>query len=139
MNDYQLLRNWPNLPDSFNLGNPTGIGIDTNQNIFIFHRADRVWSSTCPMPDSSISSKTILMLDNGNGKILNSWGDNIFIMPHGLTVDINNNIWVTDVGLHQVFKFSHDGKLLMKLGVAKVPGNDSLHFNLPTDIAVADD
>ena len=27
----------------------------------------------------------------------------------------------------------------MKLGVAKVPGNDPLHFNLPTDIAVADD
>jgi peptidylamidoglycolate lyase len=27
----------------------------------------------------------------------------------------------------------------MKLGVAKVPGNDSLHFNLPTDVAVADD
>jgi peptidylamidoglycolate lyase len=60
-------------------------------------------------------------------------------MPHGLTVDKQNNIWLTDVGLHQIFKFSHDGKLLMKLGVAKVPGNDSLHFNLPTDIAVADD
>ena len=60
-------------------------------------------------------------------------------MPHGLTVDKQNNIWLTDVALHQVFKFSHDGKLLMKLGVAKVPGNDSSHFNLPTDIAIADD
>jgi peptidylamidoglycolate lyase len=38
--------------------------------------------------------------------------------------------------LHQIFKFTHDGKLLMKLGMAKTPGNDSMHFNLPTDIAV---
>ena len=92
MNDYQLLENWPNLPGGFKLGNPTGIGIDSNQNIFIFHRADRVWSSTNPIPDTCISSKTILMIDRESGKILNSWGDNIFAMPHGLTVDINDNI-----------------------------------------------
>lgn len=60
-------------------------------------------------------------------------------MLHGLTVDKENNVWVTDVALHQIFKFSHEGKLLMKLGVAKTPGNDSIHFNLPTDVAVAND
>jgi peptidylamidoglycolate lyase len=59
-------------------------------------------------------------------------------MPHGLTIDKQNNVWLTDVGLHQIFKFSHDGKLLLTLGISKVAGNDSLHFNLPTDIAVAD-
>ena len=79
------------------------------------------------------------MLDRQTGKVLNSWGSHLFIMPHGLTVDKDNNVWVTDVGLHQIFKFSHEGKLLMKLGVAKVPGNDSLHFNRPTDVAVAAD
>lgn len=26
-------------------------------------------------------------------------------MPHGLTIDNENKIWVTDVGLHQVMKF----------------------------------
>ncbi len=136
---YQLVRNWPNLPGGFKLGNPTGIGIDTNQNIFIFHRADRGWPLIGAMPGNFISLKTILMLDRDSGKILNSWGDHLFIMPHGLTVDMNNNIWVTDVGLHQVFKFSHDGKLLMKLGEAKVPGSDATHFNLPTDVAVTKD
>ncbi len=137
INNYQLARNWPGLPDGFKLGNPTGIGIDTHQNIFIFHRADRVWPLLGSMPHTYISSKTILMLDRKSGKILNSWGDNLFIMPHGLTVDKNNNVWVTDVGLHQVFKFDHEGKLLMKLGEAKVSGNDKTHFNRPTDVAVA--
>ena len=139
MNNYQVLKNWPLLPGSFKLGNPTGIGIDTNQNIFIFHRAGRVWPLIGPMPGNYISSKTILKLDRNSGKILDSWGESLFIMPHGLTVDMNNNIWVTDVGLHQVFKFSHEGKLLMKLGEAKVSGNDSVHFNLPTDVAVTKD
>jgi peptidylamidoglycolate lyase len=60
-------------------------------------------------------------------------------MPHGLTVDHEDNVWLTDVGLHQVFKFSADGKLLMKLGEARVAGSDSSHFNQPTDVAVMED
>jgi peptidylamidoglycolate lyase len=136
---YQLVKDWLALPDSFILGNPTGIGIDTYQNVFVFHRADRKWPLIGSMPSSYISSKTILQLDGRNGQLINSWGDNFFIMPHGLTVDDNNNIWVTDAGRHQVFKFSHDGKLLLTLGEARVPGNDSTHFNRPTDVAVTKD
>ena len=134
---YELVKDWPQLSNGYALGNPTGISIDSNQNIFVFIRAGRLWTE--PMPDSFISEKTILMLDRHSGKILNSWGANLFIMPHGLSVDKNNNIWVTDVGLHQIFKFNHNGELLMKLGEANVAGNDSTHFNLPTDIAIAAD
>lgn len=133
---YQLIKDWPQLPGGYALGNPTGMGIDTNQNIFIFHRSGRTWPLISAIPDSYISEKTILLLDSKDGKIINSWGDSCFIMPHGLSVDGNNNVWVTDVGLHQVFKFSHSGKLLMSLGIAKTPGDDSVHFNRPTDVAV---
>lgn len=136
---YQLVEDWPQLPPGYILGNPTGVGIDNNQNIYIFHRAGRKWPLIKSMPGSFISSQTILLLDRNSGKILKSWGDNLFIMPHGLTVDRFNNVWVTDVGLHQIIKFSHDGKLLMKLGEEKIPGKDSLHFNRPTDVAVAAD
>lgn len=136
---YELVKDWPNLPGELILGNPTGIGIDTNQNIVVFHRANRDWPLFGSMPDKPIQHKTILIIDKDNGKIVESWGDNLFIMPHGLKVDHENNIWVTDVGLHQVFKFDHNGELLMKLGEAKVAGSDSLHFDKPTDIAIADD
>ena len=134
---YEIVQDWPQLPKGFKLSDVTAVGIDTDQNIFLFQRTARHW--TQPFPDTLISSNTIFLLDNGTGKILNSWGANLFIMPHGLTVDNENNVWVTDVALHQIFKFSHDGKLLMKLGVAKIPGNDSMHFNLPTDVAIAKD
>jgi peptidylamidoglycolate lyase len=135
--NYVLDSSWPRLSYGFRLSQPTGIGVDRDDHLFVFHRAGRKWTE--PFPDSLISNNTILELDNETGKIINAWGANYFIMPHGLTADKENNVWVTDVGLHQVFKFDHDGNLLMKLGVAKMPGNDSLHFNLPTDVAVADD
>lgn len=136
---YELVKDWLQLPNGMKLGNPTGIGIDTNQNIFIFHRAGRVWPLDGSMPDTYIPEKTVLIVDRQIGKMLNSWGDNLFIMPHGLTVDKDNNIWLTDVGLQQVFKFSHNGTLLMKLGEAKVAGNDATHFNMPTAVAVTKD
>lgn len=134
---YELDAHWPKLTAGYTLGQPTGIGIDSKDHVFIFHRAGRKW--TKPFPDSAISSNTIVELENETGRILNSWGAEQFIMPHGLNVDKQDNIWVTDVALHQVFKFSHDGQILLQLGVPKVSGNDSLHFNLPTDVAVADD
>ncbi|HET6224820.1 MAG TPA: peptidyl-alpha-hydroxyglycine alpha-amidating lyase family protein [Bacteroidia bacterium] len=134
---YELVKDWPQLGSNYQLGNPTGIGIDSEQHIFVFNRAYRKWRE--PFTDSLITANTILKLDRNTGKLLDSWGANLFIMPHGLTVDQDNNIWVTDVALHQVFKFDAHGKLLMKLGIEKVAGDDSLHFNLPTDVAVAAD
>lgn len=63
-------------------------------------------------------------------------------MPHGLTIDHENNIWVTDVALHQVFKFnplsknSNLGSPVITLGTPFEPGNDETHFCKPTDVVV---
>lgn len=134
---YVLVKDWPKLPNNLILGSPTGLGIDSENNILVFHRASRVRKDI--MPEDNIKENTILTLDKRTGKILKNWGADLFIMPHGLEVDKENNVWVTDVGLHQIFKFSANGNLLLTLGEAKVPGNDTKHFNLPTDIAVSDD
>lgn len=63
-------------------------------------------------------------------------------MPHGITVDHENNVWLTDVALHQVFKFGPSSNnssenLLMILGTAFEPGNDLDNFCKPTSVAVA--
>ena len=42
-----------------------------------------------------------------------------FFLPHGLTIDHEDNLWATDAGLHQVFKFPPgygEGKPLLTLG-----------------------
>jgi peptidylamidoglycolate lyase len=134
---YKLVADWP-LPDpALVYSQPSGLGIDTDQHIFVFNRTGRIWKR--PFPDSLISENTVFMLDRNSGKILNSWGAHQFIMPHGLRVDKNNHVWLTDVGLNQVFEYDHQGRLMRTLGEAKIPGNDSGHFNQPTDVAVADD
>jgi peptidylamidoglycolate lyase len=103
----------------------------------VFHRAGREWSE--PFPTEQIGHPTVWVFDGHSGRLLKSWGASRFIMPHGLTIDRDDNVWLTDVGLQQVFKFSPDGRLLMTLGEARVAGNDARHFDMPTDVAIARD
>ena len=50
-------------------------------------------------------------------------------------VDADDNIWTTDVGSHAVLKLSPEGRVLLVLGLVRIPGVDVLHFNQPTDVA----
>ena len=45
------------------------------------------------------------MLDAATGAVTDAWANDMFYMPHMLTVNNQGKVWVTDVGLHQVFKF----------------------------------
>src|SRR6186713_2857964 len=73
---YELVEGWPQLSPGYILSQPTGIGIDSREHIFVFHRTGRKWTN--PFPDSLISLNTILELENETGKLLNSWGANQF-------------------------------------------------------------
>jgi hypothetical protein len=55
-------------------------------------------------------------------------------MPHMITVDRNNTVWVTDVGRHQALQFSASGKLLREVGVKMTPGHDTEHLCKPTQV-----
>ena len=59
------------------------------------------------------------------GEVVSSFGgDHGFVIPHGVFVDHEDCIWVTDCGLHQVFKFDREGTLLMTLGTEGGPDPD---------------
>ena len=77
-----------------------------------------------------IEAATLIVFDGETGEMIAEWGRNMFVMPHGLSIDKADNVWVTDVGRHQVFKLSHDGELLLTLGEDRIPGADSKHFKL---------
>ena len=134
---HEVVREWPKLPENHVLGLCAGVGVDSHNRVFVFHRCGRKWSN--PFPTEPIAAATVSVIDGPTGTLLGSWGANLFIMPHGLTVDHEDNLWLTDVGLHQVFKFTQDGKLLLTLGERGKPGNDRAHFNLPTDVAILRD
>src|SRR5688572_1938150 len=135
--EYQPIQDWPALADGV-IGQVGGVAVDSHGDVFVFHRAERVWEGE-ELALELISSETVLILDAQTGELLDSWGAKMFVMPHGLTIDQEDNLWLTDVGLHQVFKFDRTGNLLMALGERGIPGEDSTHFNMPTDVAVAPD
>jgi len=135
--NWVLSKSWPEPESVISIGSPTGLGIDSKNNLVIFHRSGRLWTN--PLPKDKIKENVISYLNIKSGQVINSWGYNMFVMPHGLEIDNNDNIWVTDVALHQVFKFNPNGKLLLTLGKSFKPGNDQNHFNMPTDVSVLSD
>jgi len=133
---YHEVKDWPQLAAGLELGEVAGVDIDGHGHLFVFHRPGRGFE-----PDATelLAAPAILELDAASGKLITSWGAGMFLVPHGITIDADNNVWLTDVGLQQVFKFSHDGKLLLTLGQPRVGGWDATHFNQPTDIAILAD
>jgi streptogramin lyase len=122
---YHLAPNWGALPAGMSWGEVPGIAIDRRGTIFAFHRGE----------------PPVVELD-ANGRVLKTWGEKMFVWPHGIRVDRDGFLWITDgrarggIG-QQVFKFAPDGRLVMTLGTAGVAGDGPTTFNGVTDVAVA--
>ena len=123
MDNYGVVHGWPVLPEGYALGQTTGVEVDQHNCVFVFHRAAR----------------PVLRIDGDSGEILSSFGDDKFSNTHGLDVDHDNNVWLTDANDHVVYQYSHDGELMKTIGVYQEPGEDETHFNKPTDVTVAPD
>uniref|UniRef100_A0AAX7UIV9 Peptidylglycine alpha-amidating monooxygenase n=1 Tax=Astatotilapia calliptera TaxID=8154 RepID=A0AAX7UIV9_ASTCA len=140
---FEQVSAWPQ--SSLQLGQVSGLALDSDSNLVIFHRGDHHWGADSFNNQARyqqrslgpIQQSAILVVDPSKGSILKASGRNMFFLPHGITADKENNYWVTDVALHQV-SFSSDGKdkTLMALGEAFIPGSDNNHFCQPTDVAV---
>ncbi len=133
---YEEVKDWPALPPGVQLGEVAGVAVDVNGHVFVFHRPGRGFDMTAT---TKLAEPTVLEIDAGTGKLIASWGANMFIVPHGITIDGENNVFLTDVNLQQVFKFTHDGKPLITIGEPRVGAWDASHFNEPTDIAIRPD
>ncbi len=122
---YRPVENWAQLPAGVQWGQVINVDPDAHGDIWIFHRSD----------------PAILEFD-ASGKCLKSFGAGMFVQAHGLTIDHDGNIWVTDAQGkdgkgQQVFKFSPERKVLMTLGKAGVAGNGPDTFNGPSAVIVA--
>ncbi|TRY85578.1 hypothetical protein DNTS_032554 [Danionella cerebrum] len=135
---------WPEA--DLQLGQVSGLALNSNGDLVVFHRGDHIWgihsfnlNAVYQLKDQGpIQQSTVLVLDPVKGKLLRASGANMFYLPHGISTDKDDNFWVTDVALHQVFKLSGNGKdqQLLILGEAFEPGSDKNHFCQPTDVAV---
>ena len=132
-NPYRTIADWAKLPEGRTWGATAGVAIDRNDNIWV---AERCGANTCV----GSNLPPILKFDP-SGKLLKSFGAGMFVFPHGITVDKDGNIWVTDgqgkdgKG-QQVFKFTPEGKVLMTLGKAGVAGDGPDTFNQPSAVLI---
>src|SRR6202030_2109849 len=70
---YSVVHGWPVLPDGMVLGQVSGVGVDSHNHVFVFHRAENSSSTDKTLP---ISSPAILCFDGASGKLLAFWGEN---------------------------------------------------------------
>ncbi len=115
--EFQPKTDFLKLPDDWTLGACSAVAVSGKGEIYLFHRG-----------------KHPLLCFDREGNYLRSWGDDLIKTAHGLRVDRDEHLWVTDIGNHRVFKFDRNGKLLLALGTGK-PGQDDNQFDRPTDVA----
>ena len=141
--DYGIDEAFFKLPPGRSVGATSGLGIHSDGLAFwVFDR--------CGAQDCRGSDLAPIMKFDREGNHLLSFGEDLFQRPHGLYVDRDGNVWVTDdVGSrdidtvseakgHQVFKFSPEGELLMTLGSPGISGDGPDTFNMPCLLYTSD-
>lgn len=136
-NPYRAMPQWGEMPAGRSWGATSAIHPAADGNIWV---AERCGANSCAGKDDI---DPILLFDR-DGKFIKSFGAGLFVWPHGIEVDLDGNLWVTDArgdGTrgHQVHKFSPNGELLMSLGVAGVAALGETTLNSPSDVLVAPD
>jgi DNA-binding beta-propeller fold protein YncE len=137
-NPYEApLLNWGTLPDGRPWGSTAGVEIGPRGDIWAIERCGANSCDGSPLP-------AVHLLDLATGKPTKSIGAGLFAFPHGLHVDRDGNVWVTDAATskdgtrgQQVLKLSPDGKVLLRLGTAGVAGGGADHFQEPSDVVTA--
>ena len=122
---YEKVEGWAKLPAEMEWGQVISVDMAPDGSMWALHRAE----------------PPILKFD-AEGNVIKTFGDGLFVRPHGFHVDSEGFIWASDQldgdGMgHQVFKFNQDGEVVMTLGTRGVPGDGPDTFNGPTDIVVA--
>ena len=147
-NPYRLVEGWAKLPGGRTMGAVGGVTLDPDgRHIWAVIRCDATaperFGNECL--DSDLDSVIKFAPD---GTVAESFGGGLFIWPHGIDVDNDGNVYVTD-GVseartpegtrgHQVIKFSPTGQLLMTLGAPGKAGVGRNSFNAPADVVVTD-
>jgi sugar lactone lactonase YvrE len=121
--DYQAVPDPVTLPAGVTMGPPASVAFDSKGHLWVLNRG--------PQP---------VMEFDENSKFVRSLGEGLFTRTHGLRLDRDGNIWVTDVGAHIVVKLSPQGQTLLTLGAKGQAGEwneaeQSRRLMEPNDLA----
>ncbi|HWP37591.1 MAG TPA: peptidyl-alpha-hydroxyglycine alpha-amidating lyase family protein [Gemmatimonadales bacterium] len=138
-NPYRTIEGWARMPEGRSWGSTSAVAV-ANDGVSIWV-AERCGANSCVG-----SNLDPILLFDSTGTLVRSFGAGLMLFPHGIDVDSEGNVWVTDCACigpaaadstrgHQVFKFSAEGKLLMTLGKAGGAREPGFFFQ-PNDVLV---
>ncbi|MEX2582674.1 MAG: 6-bladed beta-propeller [Gemmatimonadota bacterium] len=139
-NPYGSQDGWVRLPDGRTWGSTAGADIDPD-GVHVW-AIDRCGANSCAGSDLD----PVLKIDP-QGNVVASLGGGMLLFPHGLHVDRDGNVWVTDAQGpnpnnaatagkgHVALKFSPQGELLLTLGQPGTAGDGTDgRLNTPNDV-----
>jgi hypothetical protein len=121
---YELVENWPKVEIK---GATADVACDSQGRVYVGVRN--------PKPDGSVGNILggtghVLVLDR-DGNLVDNWGD-VCSSPHGVWINRDDEIFLSDTGNHTVTKFAPSGEVLMRLGTPGQAGAPGEPFNMPT-------
>jgi len=135
-NPFRTIADWAQ-PGGAPLGSVSAVHPDADGNVWV---AERCGGNDC----AGRGDVAPIRLYDTSGRLVRSIGAGLFAWPHGLHVDGDGDVWVTDGRAgegqgHRVVKLSPAGEVLMALGEAGVAGDGAARFDGPTAVLVAPD
>jgi DNA-binding beta-propeller fold protein YncE len=146
-NPYASLESWAKLPNGRTFGAVGDVDVDADGiHMWAVIRCDATAADRFGNECVDSDLDPIIKFD-AEGNVVESFGGGMFIWPHGIDIDPDGNVWVTDAVSdaripsgdkrgHQVVKFSPTGDVLMVLGTPGESGSDLVHFNSPADVVI---
>ena len=101
---YGVVEDWAKLPEGWEFKDVAAVACDRHDRVYVFNRGEH------PM-----------MVFERDGSFLRSWGEGQYPRAHGLHIDAEDNLYLTDDGGHFVRKCTPEGKVLLELGVPGQP------------------
>jgi hypothetical protein len=144
---------WPKpLPNHWVMGNTIGVGVDSQDHVYIIHRAGSLEAKEIyaaanpPASECCLPAPPVLEFD-AEGNLVRSWGgpNPAYEWPesnHGITPDAKGNLWIGGNGGNDghVLKFTREGKFIKQFGFAyaSAGSNDEWAFNKVAKISIDD-
>jgi DNA-binding beta-propeller fold protein YncE len=158
-NPYQTIAPWGRLPEGRTWGALNAVAIDNDgESVWVANRCGAnpdIPPGASPFAYDSCAGSSVapVMKFDSLGNLLQSFGAGMFIFPHKIYVDRDNNVWVVDERSanererkrnpeeppkgHVVIKFSPQGDVLLTIGTPGVAGSPPDALTEPTSVVEA--
>jgi len=112
---YEYADGWGKLPDGLSWGFTVAVACDAKDRVYVNARGDYP-----------------LMIFDGHGNFIESWGEDVIKDAHGIWIDGEGNVYCTERNTHCMCKFNSQGEYVMRIEIPGTPSEEG-----PTDLAIS--